>query len=391
MVVHTVLGSGDTAAVEAGLLRLVEDVRAQGVSTYVVLVQEPVGLAAEDPAADLALRVRAAAEQRGEDAVAVVVGFPGELLAVETTGLPLSATEVSLEAYDAREQVRTGLPDDPEGLAVRPTTAGEAAATLSALTGLREADPDAAEDRLPDLDAGTVGALREEPWVQRIEGYDPDADSWTTEPGTGLVVGTAVAVALLPVAWRLLRARRAVPTRSAARGGRARAGAAPDERALAAADLRRLDGALARGRPRGTTEAQWQQRRDLAARAHDEAARLLEDPRARQVDLVGARVLAQVGLASLAGRPAYHPCFVDPRHGAASTTIRAGGEVPACGSCAATARAGRAPAPLRRRTGLLRRDRPYWESDDVWGRTGLGALTDDLPAEVAADRRGEGR
>jgi len=37
--------------------------------------------------------------------------------------------------------------------------------------------------------------------------------------------------------------------------------------------------------------------------------------------------------------------------------------------------------------GRLRRLRPYWENDDVWARTGFGAIDDDLWRAVLADRQ----
>ncbi|MEA2155812.1 MAG: hypothetical protein QOE11_1952 [Solirubrobacteraceae bacterium] len=103
------------------------------------------------------------------------------------------------------------------------------------------------------------------------------------------------------------------------------------------------------------------------------------------IDSVGALVLAQDGEDALAGRPRRRRCFFDPGHRGqtAPTRWRRGdeeAEVPACPRCTDALRSGRAPDTLGDR------GRPYYERDTVWGRTGLGAIDDDLAAKVLAGR-----
>jgi hypothetical protein len=75
-------------------------------------------------------------------------------------------------------------------------------------------------------------------------------------------------------------------------------------------------------------------------------------------------------------------CGYHPLHGRASRTVRfeRGLDIPACAACAADVGAGRAPDALRDG------DRPYFEGDTVWARTGYGAFSDDLVERIS---RGE--
>lgn len=123
------------------------------------------------------------------------------------------------------------------------------------------------------------------------------------------------------------------------------------------------------------------------------AARRRLSPDAPSVDLVGVLVLvdrARGLLASAAaidaGRrpPAPEPlCTFNPLHGRASGTVewKPDLRVPACATCTADLRAGRTPDALRDG------DRPYFEADTVWARTGYGALTGDLVARVSRGER----
>ncbi|WP_210491711.1 hypothetical protein [Patulibacter sp. SYSU D01012] len=112
----------------------------------------------------------------------------------------------------------------------------------------------------------------------------------------------------------------------------------------------------------------------------------------RIVDVVGVLVLVDMARAELArakdldaGRkPRVRKalCFFDPLHGRAKRTVgwERGLQVPVCAECAA-AMSGRGQLdPLRDG------DRPYFEADTVWARTGFGAFDDDLIGRVS---RGE--
>jgi hypothetical protein len=138
--------------------------------------------------------------------------------------------------------------------------------------------------------------------------------------------------------------------------------------------------------------------RDLAARAltsRDAVEPLLASDDVG--DLIGARVLAQSGTHDLgrgrrgSGDPLV-PCFFDPRHPDAATTAswRLGDgmvDVPCCVACGTAANDGGTPRLLLLPHG--RRTVPYWERDDVWARTGFGAITDDLARDVLAERAEE--
>ncbi|MDX8152115.1 hypothetical protein SK069_10960 [Patulibacter brassicae] len=123
------------------------------------------------------------------------------------------------------------------------------------------------------------------------------------------------------------------------------------------------------------------------------AARRRMRPDAPSVDLVGVLVLIDRARGLLAraaaldaGRRPPEPdrlCTYHPLHGRAASTVewRPGLRVPACAACAADVRAGRTPDALRDG------DRPYFEADSVWARTGFGALADDLVARVSRGER----
>ncbi|CAB4922000.1 unannotated protein [freshwater metagenome] len=118
--------------------------------------------------------------------------------------------------------------------------------------------------------------------------------------------------------------------------------------------------------------------------------RSVED--ASTVDLVGVLVLVDLARGELAtaaaleagGRPpARVPlCTFHPLHGRSARTVRweRGLRVPACAACSAAVRSDGTPDALRDG------DRPYFEGDTVWARTGYGAFADDLVERVS---RGE--
>lgn len=138
---------------------------------------------------------------------------------------------------------------------------------------------------------------------------------------------------------------------------------------------------------------------EAAQEAYQEAldgmtgARRRLTPDAPTVDLVGVLVLVDRARRLLAraaaldaGRrpPAPEPlCTFHPLHGRAASTVdwRPDLRVPACAACAADLQAGRTPDALRDG------DRPYFEADTVWARTGFGALSDDLLGRVSRGER----
>ncbi|WP_022929646.1 hypothetical protein [Patulibacter americanus] len=126
--------------------------------------------------------------------------------------------------------------------------------------------------------------------------------------------------------------------------------------------------------------------------AYTGARRRMRDG-APTVDLVGVLVLvdhARDDLARAAAldagrKPANRPalCFFDPLHGRAGRNAawRDGLRVPACTACAEAVKSGQAPDALRDG------DRPYFEADTVWARTGYGTFGDDLVERVARGDR----
>lgn len=113
------------------------------------------------------------------------------------------------------------------------------------------------------------------------------------------------------------------------------------------------------------------------------AAMALE--RGKPIDDLGAFVLARRGREALKGDERAR-CFFDPRHKGPVTPTRwqsdrAMVEVPACAACAHAIRTNRAPESV------WDGDRPYWQRDTVWARTGFGALRRDMRAALAEDRR----
>lgn len=161
-------------------------------------------------------------------------------------------------------------------------------------------------------------------------------------------------------------------------------------RSDASTHLTTLTEVLARGHSRDT-ESPDRIESVLLARTVAETLMRSDDV----ADLIGAVVVARTGLRDLEQLrtkrtlKAYRPCFFNPVHQPAydRATWRVGHatvSLPACSTCLTAIRAGREPEVLR----LGRRRQAYYERDDIWARTGFGALVDDLAAQVMADRMG---
>ena len=123
------------------------------------------------------------------------------------------------------------------------------------------------------------------------------------------------------------------------------------------------------------------------------AARRCAVDDAPTVDVVGILVLVDQARGDLAraaaldtGRrpPVRTPlCAFHPLHGRSAKVVawRRGLKVPACAACAAAVRRDRDPDALRDG------DRPYFEGETVWARTGYGAFADDLVERVSRGER----
>ncbi len=111
---------------------------------------------------------------------------------------------------------------------------------------------------------------------------------------------------------------------------------------------------------------------------------------ARQLAVTGADALRR---ARRGAGTRQVPCYFHPDHGwtRGRADFRLGPaevSVPACAACAAAVTAGRTPVSLHL-PGSDGTAVPYWSRDDVWARSGFGALGQELVLEVLADRRGE--
>ena len=109
------------------------------------------------------------------------------------------------------------------------------------------------------------------------------------------------------------------------------------------------------------------------------------DRKGKPIDDLGALVLAERGREVLKGKERDR-CYFDPRHAGWAkttrwTTGRATIYVPACTKCAKAIAADKVP------DSLWDGDRPYWQRETVWARTGMGALRRDMRGALAEDGR----
>ena len=109
------------------------------------------------------------------------------------------------------------------------------------------------------------------------------------------------------------------------------------------------------------------------------------DRKGKPIDDLGALVLAERGREVLKGSERER-CYFDPRHqGWAKptrwTTNRATIQVPACSKCAKAIASDKVP------DSLWDGDRPYWQRETVWARTGIGSLRRDMRGALAEDGR----
>ena len=115
------------------------------------------------------------------------------------------------------------------------------------------------------------------------------------------------------------------------------------------------------------------------------AASMALDRKGKPIDDLGALVLAERGREVLKGKERDR-CYFDPRHAGWAkttrwTTGRATIYVPACSKCAKAIAADKVP------DSLWDGDRPYWQRETVWARTGMGALRRDMRGALAEDGR----
>lgn len=374
--------------------RLVALVREMPFDVYVALVAAPDEVAAMDGGSGGSTLATLLSRRIGEGAV-YVVATDGGGLTVSTVGLDVRDTAVSLGASAAQDQVAEELERLQGGYTYMPGVV-DAEATVRALDdvveGLRAGRSyDDLGDTLSGSEVRTLAAeatvLSHAQWWRPRHGRSEyRAASPGLAVGIGSLLGLVVALLLGQSLAGWPRGRSEPPRRLPRRG----AVSTPTARKRAGRETGLLRRRIERDAGTSPADRDQQNRADLAL---DVAERLLGA--GDDADLVGAEMVARAGLRShdLArggGGEGYRPCFFDPRHGEAARNARwrfgeGDVEVPCCTTCFGHVDRGREPDSLL----LPGRSRPvpYWQRDDVWARTGYGALTDDLAAEAARDLR----
>lgn len=373
--VQQVRGNGHTAEVDAEITQIVGS---SEVPMFVALVGELPGLARDNPARDLIVRLESRLDREGVYVVAV--GDTGPVW------------EVVGGERELKDAIQAGLaptyPDYDDQDAPRASDAGGVAIIASVV---------AAEDHTISDDV--VSTYTESATWGRDAYQSPSQAALPSEvAGLSLVLGTLVAL----VGWRLARTweLRAVvpapprtvrparePRTTPATTSRPTTTGVPeieDVRRDATDALGKLAGALV-DRPTGPGVEDA-----LGCRI---AAELLLDS-TDHLDVIGALVLSRTGQSFLRD-PDHHyrPCFVNPLHGQGLEEIDVTADgtvfgVPCCRRCAGQrSLTPRANTLLARPSGWWRRaPRPYYEDDTVWSRTGFGALDPTLWRRVIEDR-----
>lgn len=400
VVIDRVMGSGEAQEAEDRISALVREVP---FPVYVALVDTPEGLpddgsAARDALAGLLNR------RLGDGLYVIQLPLGGQQ--VWSYGLGADPSRLSLADYANRDVLEASIAElaGPRGTEDYVSPPPAVVAEVSALTAegivevgrqapsgdypatLEEADAERLAERAVELDASAS-------WRPRGDDYVPVR---TASAGLSALVGGLVG---LSVALLLGQTLAGWPRR--------RRAAEPEPPATQVApppppDLhaeRRIARAQADALAQALSGTDWDSVRDRdtagrALTARDAVEQLLTSDEV--VDMIGAQVVARAGSRDLSrgrrgkGEP-LRTCFFDPRHPEATSTARwhlgdGGVEVPCCGACGTAVVHDGTPAHLR--LPARRGAEPYWERDDVWARTGFGALSDFVARDVLADREG---
>lgn len=197
-----------------------------------------------------------------------------------------------------------------------------------------------------------------------IEDYYADEDSDLVHP---LAIATALLVLLGTAALFMLRWRRDRETQEREE--------APLERSAYAAgltDLHLEQEVADLAEAIAASEVAPGDRDYDRAQAHlDAAARFVDSQLDRE--RVGCHLLVQDGHVLLAGKTVPARCFFHPEHYSEASVGKGKVRVPCCLQCAAAVRAGKRPPALvvADARGKLA---PYYDTHDVWTRTGFGSL-----------------
>jgi hypothetical protein len=400
VVIDRVMGSGEAREAEDRISALVREVP---FPVYVALVDTPEGLPDDGPAASDALA--GLLNRRLGDGL-YVIQLPRGGQQVWSYGLGADPSRLSLADYANRDVLEASIAElaGPRGTEDYVSPPPAVVAEVSALTAedivevgrqepsgdypatLEQADADRLAERAVELDASAS-------WRPRVDDYVPVR---TASAGLSALVGGLVG---LSVALLLGQTLVGWPRR--------RRAAEPEPKAPVVVptpppDLqaeRRIARAQADALAKALSGTDWDSVRDRdtagrALTARDAVEQLLGS--GDVADLIGAQVVARAGSRDLSrGRrgkgEALRTCFFDPRHPEATSTARwhlgdGGVEVPCCSACGTAVVHDGTPAYLR--LPARRGTEPYWERDDVWARTGFGAVSDFLARDVLADREG---
>lgn len=388
VVVDQTMGDGDAAGAHD---LLTSQVRKVGFPVYVALVSRPV----DDPTSDSDRAALITALHRKLDRPGLyVVATTDHADDVEGFGIPADPTLVDVARFSATDQLQKLLPKDDYPGPV-------AQAQLAVLTAqhadrMRPARDYGVPSVVPRAELRRIAGSRygqPTPDVDNHHAYSNRADiadRWLAG-GAGFGFVAPLVLLLLRGRWPGWAPSQRLPKRPTSRG----VPAAPDRvrpaevRALARREVDRLAGAIAGADVRRARPEWW----DRADRAREAAEKVQASD--DLADQVGAVVLARTGRRDLAraigrrrdtrqDRP-YHCCFFNPLHdeGVQQATWRQGDSelrIPVCHACRAVEDGG---APNALKIGR----KPYYERDDLWARTGYGALVDDLADVVLREWR----
>jgi hypothetical protein len=398
VVIDRVMGSGEAQEAHDRIAKLV---RETPFPLYVALVANPSGISGNDFSAPDSLATLLS--RRLGDGM-YVIHLPGNGERVYTFGQGAEGALVSLTASSNRDKLDAamaeigGFEEGTEDYVYTPAISEAEAVALSAEdlleVGRTEAEDgypatlsDADADRLAEQALAIQERARWSPWTPDLVDVHP------VSAGESVMRGGLAALLVALLLGQSLRGwpryRKGLPAKALAKPT---ATPPPDPAAERARATELLDILVTK-----LEETHWDTVRD-----HDVAGRALTARDAAEpllgsedvADLVGAQVLARTGARDLArgrsgnGGPLV-TCFFDPRHpeGKATVSWRLGDgevDVPCCTTCARTVAKGGVPEHLRLRS--RRSTVPYWERDDVWARTGFGAVADDLARDVLAAR-----
>lgn len=386
VLVEEVMGNGNTDAIREALSA---KAARSSVPVHVVLTKAPRSLTTDNTAEELLTLLHA---RSGQDGVWFV--------ATADTGHTAMAVYGDIDPSVANDETLLSLAvhaGENEVLAAThsicsdcyPSPAAEAGVLLDTLTaGL---PLNAANNA---LDAGQVASYATSAWwIASTRTAQSDAAEMPT-PGLYAVVATTTLLCVAVVAYRLLQAiggrshgRLAAAGSAASSAGSGRRGRrrpAPDARSemqrwrgRAVSETRTLEEAL--GGTRGSGD--WS-RRDLASICVERAQSRVAS--SDLLEIIGAVVLARTGLHALSERQGqYRPCYVDPRHGSATTEAPVGGgtRVPVCDLCARALQTGADLEPLTVPT-RFGGQQPYYEGSTVWAANGFGSLGGDWWTDI---------